>query len=216
MKAVITSILLVLAFSLQAQIDINNNTPQFESIETLDETPTGLEFPQRKTPGLSIPKDERTPKSDIKLGENEPEPADITKGDGLLEYKSGSAPKYFKKDKGIKEEYKKDQFLGEVKTGTAFVHVKYRDHESVDGDRIRVYVNDDIVQSNVSLHGSFGGFMLNLVEGYNTIVFEALNQGKSGPNTAELHVYDDNQMLISAGEWNLTTGAKASVIVIKE
>ncbi|MFT7157938.1 MAG: hypothetical protein ACI8Q1_002963, partial [Parvicella sp.] len=46
--------------------------------------------------------------------------------------------------------------------------------------------------------------------------FEALNQGDSGPNTAELHVYDDKGMLVSAHEWNLLTGNKASIIVYKQ
>ena len=46
--------------------------------------------------------------------------------------------------------------------------------------------------------------------------FEALNQGSSGPNTAELHVYDDKGLIISAKEWNLLTGRRAIITVIKE
>jgi len=106
--------------------------------------------------------------------------------------------------------------LCDVKTGSKFVSVKYRDHEYVDGDRIRIYVNKDIVQSSVYLGGSFSGFTLTLEEGENEIVFEALNQGSSGPNTAELHVYDDNGTIISAKEWNLLTGHRATIKVIKE
>ena len=45
--------------------------------------------------------------------------------------------------------------------------------------------------------------------------FEAINQGESGPNTAEFQVYDDKGQLISANQWNLATGFKASIILIK-
>jgi hypothetical protein len=72
------------------------------------------------------------------------------------------------------------------------------------------------VQSQVFLGGSFSGFTLRLEQGFNRIEFEALNQGSSGPNTAELHIYDDNGFIVSAKEWNLLTGYRASVIVQKE
>jgi hypothetical protein len=44
----------------------------------------------------------------------------------------------------------------------------------------------------------------------------ALNQGTSGPNTAAFSVFDDSGRLITSNEWNLTTGIKASIVVIKE
>ncbi|MEZ4875415.1 MAG: hypothetical protein R2793_08190 [Flavobacteriaceae bacterium] len=141
---------------------------------------------------------------------------DITKTDNFLDTKTNKAPKAFTKDKEPTQEFAKDMFLGDVKTGGTFVSVQYRDHEYVDGDMIRVYVNGDIVQSSVTLNSSFAGFTLNLVKGVNRIEFEALNQGSSGPNTAELHVYDDKGLIISAKKWNLLTGYKASIIVSKE
>ena len=54
-----------------------------------------------------------------------------------------------------------------------------------------------------------------LKEGFNKIDFIALNQGESGPNTAELRIYDDNDVLLSANQWNLATGAKATLIIVK-
>jgi hypothetical protein len=45
---------------------------------------------------------------------------------------------------------------------------------------------------------------------------EALNQGTSGPNTAAFSVYDDSGNLITSNEWNLTTGIKATIVVVKE
>ena len=46
--------------------------------------------------------------------------------------------------------------------------------------------------------------------------FKALNQGSSGPNTAELRVFDDRNQMISSNQWNLSTGAVATFIVVKE
>ena len=199
-----------------AQLETNTNSVEFEVEDTNVNNPTGLELPARKKLGLTKPKDERDPKSNMSLGNTEPEPFDMRKTDGLLENNKGKTPKAFTKDKEPLPQYAKDQFLGDVKTGAAFVTVKYRDHEYVDGDLIRVYVNQDVVQSQVYLGGSFSGFVLNLQPGANRIEFEALNQGSSGPNTAELHVYDENGFIISAKEWNLLTGRRASIIVIKE
>ncbi len=199
-----------------AQIEASTNTVQFEIKDTETKDPSGIELPLRDKPSLTLPKDERDPKTNMSLGSDEPDEFDMMKGDGLLLNDKGDAPKAFVKDKEPLPEYGRDQYLGEVKTGSNFVSIKYRDHEYVDGDMIRIYVNKDIVQSSVFLGGSFSGFTLTLEEGVNEIVFEALNQGSSGPNTAELHVYDDNGTIISANEWNLLTGNIATIKVIKE
>ena len=53
-------------------------------------------------------------------------------------------------------------------------------------------------------------------KGFNKIDFEALNQGTAGPNTAEFRVYDDQGLLVSANQWNLATGFKATIIIVKE
>ena len=52
--------------------------------------------------------------------------------------------------------------------------------------------------------------------GFNKIVFVALNQGQSGPNTAQLRIADDQGYVVSNNVWNLLTGVKASVVVVKE
>lgn len=171
-------------------------------------------FPKIDLPKLTKEKD---PKFSMKsVGELDPKPLDITKGDGLLDYKTDNAPKYFSAEKKASNEYARDQNLGEIRVSRALVNVVYRDHQAVDGDRIMVLVNEDIVRANVSLYGSFQGFDLPLEQGPNKVEFVALNQGESGPNTAELHIYDDTGKLISAKEWNLLTGYRATFIIIKE
>ncbi|NND64201.1 MAG: hypothetical protein HKN48_13510 [Flavobacteriaceae bacterium] len=201
--------------AVNAQIETNTNSIEFEIEDNNVANPSGLELPARKKPSLTLPPEERDPRTNLDLGNPEPEMLNMSKDDGLLENNKGKTPKAFTKDKEPTKEFDRDQMLGEVLTGAEYVMVKYRDHEYVDGDLIRVYVNGDIVQSRVFLNGSFGGFNLTLEPGVNRIEFEALNQGSSGPNTAELHVYDDQGRIISAKEWNLLTGRRAIITVVK-
>ena len=219
MKTYIVPILLLIFIqsvsSLKAQIETNSNSIQFEINEFDTPNKSGLELPARKKPSLTIPIEDRDPSNTMGLGE-ENEGFDMSKTDGLIENTYDKAPKAFTKDKETTSEFDRDQILGDISTGSQYVNIKYRDHEYVDGDLIRVFVNGDIVQSRVYLGGSFGGFTLRLDEGINVIEFQALNQGSSGPNTAELHVYDENGMIISAKEWNLLTGRKAVINVKKE
>jgi hypothetical protein len=112
--------------------------------------------------------------------------------------------------------YRRNQNLGDFKTKADKARVMYRDAEYVDGDVIRVYLNDKVIESQVTLEGAFKGFEIVLEKGFNKIDFEALNQGTSGPNTAEFRVYDDKGSLISASQWNLGTGFKATILLVKE
>ena len=139
-----------------------------------------------------------------------------TDSDGLMEYKKENfKPKYFK-DKPVKEEYSNDSYLGDFKTGGEYVEIYFRDHEYVDGDRVRIYLNGEVVANNVALKGGYYPLLAKLKSGLNHIEFEALNQGTSGPNTAELKVFDDLGKEMTSDEWNLTTGAKASMVVVKQ
>lgn len=119
-------------------------------------------------------------------------------------------------DKGIKPEYRNNQFLGEFRSKAKYLKIVCRDHEYPDGDRVRLYINDKPVIDNILLESAPKEFYVDLSEGFNKLDFVALNQGTSGPNTAAFSVYDDTGSLITSNEWNLTTGIKASIIVIKE
>lgn len=125
-------------------------------------------------------------------------------------------PKVGEKEKGNSNQHFGDMYLGDVKTGGKTVGVVYRDHEYVDGDRVKIYANDAVIEHNVLLTGSFKGINLTLEKGFNRLDFEALNQGTSGPNTAQVDVYDDKGQLIYSNRWLLSTGSKASLIVVQE
>lgn len=109
-----------------------------------------------------------------------------------------------------------DQYFGDFKSNAKSLNISYRDHGAIDGDLMQVRVNDDVVVGSVYLTGNFRGIKLNLQKGFNKIDFVALNQGESGPNTAEFQVVDDLGNLVSANRWNLATGVKATIIIVKE
>lgn len=112
--------------------------------------------------------------------------------------------------------YRRNQNLGEFRTKSPTAKVTYRDYGEVDGDQIRVLLNEKAIATGIYLDSNFKGFEITLVDGFNKIDFEALNQGRLGPNTAEFQVYDDKGNLISASQWNLGTGFKATIIITKE
>lgn len=200
-----------------SQIELpSNNSVRFDSSESNISNPTGFEIPAAKAPSLSNTNNPNTP-NNSDLGKEKEKPIDMQNGDGLIEYTgTNKAPKFFTKDKEEKAEYGKDQYLGDVKTKAKSATIMYRDHEYVDGDMIRVWVNGEIQIPRVRLEGSFRGFDLKLQDGFNKIDFEALNQGSSGPNTAQVNVYDQIGNLLAAYEWNLLTGNKATTIIVKQ
>ena len=209
-------LLIGLNLKLLAQIENKNNTIKFEVIEDDFKVPEGLKLPAIKLPSIIKPQNPFKATDFSGLGENQSESLDITDEDDYLDLKTDVAPKYFTKDKAISEEFGHDQYLGELTTNSLNVTIMYRDHEYVDGDRVRIFVNGDIIKTSVSLTAGFKGFTFHLQSGFNKVEFQALNQGSSGPNTAELRIFDDTGAVISTNQWNLNTGRKAMVTIIKE
>ncbi len=125
-------------------------------------------------------------------------------------------PKVGEREKKGSNKHFGDQYLGDFKTNAKFVGIVARDHEYVDGDRVKIYVNGSVVEHNLLLSGAFKGVNVDLVEGFNRLDFEALNQGSSGPNTAQVVVTDEAGKVLHNNRWNLSTGSKASLIVVKE
>ena len=199
-----------------SQIELPNNSVRFNASDSNVNSPTGFEIPAVKAPSLTNTKNPNAP-DNSDLGREKEKQIDMQNGDGLLEYSgTNKAPKYFSKDKEEKPEYGKDQYLGDFKTKAKKATFMYRDHEFVDGDMIRIYVNGEIAIPRARLEGSFRGFDLPLQDGFNKVDFEALNQGTSGPNTAQLNIYDEVGNLLASYEWNLLTGNKATAIIVKQ
>ncbi len=109
-----------------------------------------------------------------------------------------------------------DQYLGDIKNNGKFVGILCRDHEYVDGDRVKIIVNGVVADPNILLTAVFKGINVDLKKGFNRIDFVALNEGSSAPNTAQVDVYDDKGQLIYSNKWLLSAGSKATFIITKE
>lgn len=112
--------------------------------------------------------------------------------------------------------YRRNQYLGSFKVNTFTSSIRFRDAAFVDGDKIKIYLNDKVIEPEVSLDGTFKEFKVNLIPGINKIDFEALNEGAASPNTAQFEVYDDKGNTVTNQPWNVGTGYKATIVLIKE
>ena len=120
------------------------------------------------------------------------------------------------KSEGRAPKFKADQYLGDFISSTKNVRIVFRDHQEPDGDRVQIRFNDDVIYPNILLTQRYKKMDVKLLEGFNKIDFVALNQGESGPNTAEVRVYDDDGNVMMSNLWNLATGSKATFIVVKQ
>ena len=125
------------------------------------------------------------------------------------------ALKSLKKINGLFQYPVIDQDLGSFRTNSKNVRIICRDFQYPDGDRVSILVNGIPVVVNIVLEASYQTFTIPLDIGVNKIAFEALNQGSSGPNTAGFKVFNDTGSLISSNEWNLATGAKATLVIAR-
>ena len=112
--------------------------------------------------------------------------------------------------------FKTTQNLGTFESNTKFIRIEYKDFGLVDGDRVRVFLNEREVDSNVHLDGLFYTLHIKLDEkGYNKIDIQAINQGYVGPNTAEFVVYDDKGNILAHKSWLLKTNEIATLGIVK-
>ncbi|KAF2509726.1 hypothetical protein E0W72_09430 [Flavobacterium arcticum] len=114
------------------------------------------------------------------------------------------------------EPYRGNIDFGVIKTKSPYIVLMARDFGAEDGDRVKVTVNSKIIVANVTLTNRGAAIMITLSEGFNNIQIEALNQGTSGPNTADFGVKDNEEKMLARNEWNLATGFYAKFIVVKE
>ena len=115
-----------------------------------------------------------------------------------------------------KSKFSKDFYLGDLETNSEYIIIKCRDHEYVDGDRIRLMINGSVIHPNISLSSMFYVVDVDLDDGYNNIDFIALNEGESSPNTAQLIVLDEFGKQLSNKKWLISTGYKAKLVVFKK
>ncbi len=222
-RIIIGLFLLVFGVSLNAQVTDKEQKsiriPAVKSKKKKDSIPIKTKVAPKKNPKADADKSNKDKNASIsrtKVSELE-RPFSMLEGDGLKD------PGEIFKNRWKKQiqatgvvRFMSDQFLGQYDIDSEFVNIVCRDHEYPDGDRVSVSVNDEIVYGNVTLTSQYRRLRINLVNGINKIDIKALNQGDSGPNTAEFVVYDDKGNVVSSKEWNLLTGVKATITFINE
>ncbi|MFJ1321851.1 hypothetical protein ACILDT_02435 [Capnocytophaga canis] len=180
-------------------------------------------IPLEKAPTLELPSDTYTLPMGVETKENPfmktPEKQiDFTRKSNLV-HKKFTENRSYLNNYQQKEEYdapKGNQFFGDFLSNGGYVNVYCRDFQAIDGDRVSILVNDKVEIHDILLVGDYKGFQIQLKPGFNKIEFLALNQGESGPNTADFKVLDDKGKIIAQNQWNLATGSKAQFVVVKE
>ena len=212
-------ILLLLFTGLQpavyAQLDTNQETFRIKAL-ALERNPLSDQFPLTLSPIKGL-----TDKGfEITMG--------IKPIDGFAKKKYGitktrdvvdptwDVKQQFNENRKNVSKFSRNYYLGDIKTKSKYIRILCRDHEYEDGDRIKLMLNKAIIHPNITLRNSAYIIDIELKEGLNTIEFIALNEGSSSPNTAQLKVYNESDSFIGSGEWLLTTGYKASLIVLRE
>lgn len=144
---------------------------------------------------------------------------DFTGKSDLIRRKVDFKPNYGVLNDHKTENYdapKGNQFFGDFVSNGGYISVYCRDYQAIDGDRVSILVNGKVEVHDVLLMGEYRGFQIMLKLGFNNIEFLALNQGESGPNTADFRVLDEQGRPIAQNQWNLATGSKAQFVIIKE
>ena len=80
---------------------------------------------------------------------------------------------------------------------------------------MKIIVNGKVVEYNLLLNDKFKGINVDLVDGFNTIEFIALNGGCI-PQYGPTLVSDEAGKVLHNNKWNLSTGSTASMVVVKE
>ncbi len=123
--------------------------------------------------------------------------------------------KYWNGNEVSVKKFKTSLELGKLETDSNSIRIICRDHSFVDGDRVKLYVNEEVIRRSITLKAGYYSVDVQLKDGFNRIDIEALNQGSSGPNTAEFKVLDEKGQLLADKEWNILTGYIATLVVMK-
>ncbi len=179
-----------------------------------DDTTSTSDFPNFKfneeTNDASI---DLSPDTQVSM---EPRERFANENDLFMKRLEGNLPKGTNDDENKRLGSQTTQYFGDFRNNGEFVTIVVRDHQYQDGDLVSIAVNEETKKERVFLTNKPKGFKLKLKPGFNKIDFTALNQGSSGPNTAEFRVFDEHGNMISMNQWNLSTGVEATVVIVKE
>ncbi|UCE94407.1 MAG: hypothetical protein JSV73_03785 [Flavobacteriaceae bacterium] len=220
-KVIITFFLFYLPLLSFAQID-NNNAEETDVFQYEPENKNSLEFIPQDSESKDISAETVTVFGTIKeIAEKFPthsvipEKRSRSMSDFNQREKDVLVAQYWNgKDVSVKK-FQTSLELGKLETSSKTIKIICRDHSYVDGDRVKLYVNEQVIRRSITLRGGYYTINVDLKEGFNRIDIEALNQGSSGPNTAEFKVLDENGILLADKEWNILTGYIATLVVMR-
>lgn len=211
MKYIITYLCLLFGLSLSAQVDGSTKTSSgniFNSTSNSKSTTSTFGIPNRSSEGMFLNNKEEKG-VDFTAKSKFTDPGNVW--DSKFKVNTGREGNDFDAEK-----FKNDIDFGVINSNSTKMGFMFRDHMAFDGDRVNVLLNGEIIAENVLLRPGFTTLDVPMEVGFNKIEFVALNQGQSGPNTAQLRVVDDSGNILSNNVWNLLTGVKASVVIVKE
>jgi hypothetical protein len=211
-----TFFILCISSALFAQTNDSNKSIRIKAIDSISKFNIDISIKLPPIKGLTNknirPSFNFNPLTDFS---KQPSGVDITEKSSLVDKEWEIKQKFKEGDKNASK-FAKDYSLGDIKTTSKTVVIKMRDHEYVDGDRVKLMLNNVVIHPNITLRGDYFTIDIDLQEGFNSINFIALNEGLSSPNTAQLKVFDADGNQIASNKWLITTGYKASLIILKE
>jgi len=193
--------------TLHAQVGLDSRTKNGIAIPADKKEIT----PPKPNNVLSKPK---LPTVDLNNPLTEPKPFYMNQKSDLLDAGEELQKKW--DESKMKASAKYDQYLGDFKTKSSYLGLQCRDFGSVDGDYVRIIVNDVVVENSLRLGGYFKGINIDLVDGLNRIDVIAINEGTASPNTGHFVVLDQEGNTITSQKWNLYSSGKATMIILKE
>lgn len=211
MKNKITCIFFLFGLTLFAQVDGSTKTSSgsvFSSTSNSKSTSSTFGIPNRSSEGMFLnKKEEKGVDFTAKSKYTDPGQA----WDSKFNFDAGEEGNNFDSEK-----FKNDMDFGVINSNSKTIGFMFRDHMAFDGDRVNIFLNGKIIAEDVLLRPGFTTLNVPMKVGFNKIEFVALNQGQSGPNTAQLRITNDSGDLLANNVWNLLTGVKASVVIVKE
>ena len=210
MKQIILSLFFLVSFLGTAQIDgsTKTSTGNLFSSSKLKSSTSTFGIPNRTSEGMFLNKKEEKG-VDFTAKSKYSDPGQLWNSNYKVD--TGKEGNNFNE-----EDFKNDMDFGVITSNSEKMNIMFRDHMAFDGDRVNVLLNGKIIAENVLLRPGFTSLDIPMEIGFNKIEFIALNQGQSGPNTAQLRIFDDNGDMQANKVWNLLTGVKASVVIVKE
>lgn len=207
----------MISITVSAQFDTGKKSvviPAPQNLPDAPKTTTSPSKPFELPPGIKDP-DAPTPDRSLLSNDN---PFSLQKKNEFVS--PGKVYEDKLNQRGDGQQYKmfrQNIHLGDIRTTSSVVTVNYRDFGNViDGDLIRIWVNDKVVKELVYLEGSFKGLEIKLQKGFNKVDFEAIQEGYSLPNTAEFRIDDDKGVLLASNQWALAKGFKATIVIVRE